>query len=1030
MVGVVTTALPALPTTATTTNNNNFLLPDNSSSAVDGSLPRKSSLMKQGSGRRSEKKKTVSFSYPSAITDRTVASAPDCLCYMQNGSELIKIRSNGRQYRRLYLLSSDYQELVWHPSSKKPNKAKLLVSQIKEVRCGRNTEILRNLKESELPNVNEGCMFSIIIGDSFDSLDLVAASVDEAKIWITGLTCLITGKFKPCYYQKMKQVIPSTCQWLEGIFEDADTSGHGQLDGEEVVQLMKKINKNLSTSQIKHLLKEVKQSKDDDDFKLSQKEFVDVFKKFSTRPDIHFLFIRYAKEIDYMTCEELMLFVESEQGVADMTREKCVELIMKYEPSEDGRLNSYIGIDGFTAYLSSEECFIFNPMQTHVCQDMNQPLSHYFVASSHNTYLLKDQLLSKPSLDGYIYVLKKGCRLVKVDCWDGPDNEPVVHRGNFMTANLTFQSVIRAIDLHAFHSSDFPVIINLVVHCGLPQQHVMASILKDVFKKKLLVPSSTSSSHHLPSPTVLKHRILILSQKLSSGGDDDDDNNDDVDDDEDEDVDGKYYEHDGDDDDNDDNLCKELASLVYLSKSSRKFKKYFDDSLISSPTTALKLANTHHEELIQMNKTCLSLVFPNKMRLDSSNYHPQDLWNCGCQFVTLNYQTCGVMMDLNDGLFSQNGSCGYVLKPMIMREKIGSFKANSKGVIPGVSPQILHIKIISAQNLPKPEGAASKSMTLDPYVTIEIIGIPADCMERRTRTIQHMETSTATVGPIYDESFEFELNLMEMAMVRFAVLDDEFIGDEFIGQHTIPACCLLPGYRNLPLKSSSGDCIKDCLLFVHIVIDNKKEKSKASRRGSLLSKKRFADEDFIQLKLTGLKAVDDVFRSSSLSRKEACELSSRVHSSFVMLRELCGLAPICNIKQTVRQLFVRVQNLGESVSLEVNVVDGCPMLNVTGVVPDVIKKTLAVFEMFVMDNKNLEEKANKIIDKLSSCRSSAMTYHDNLSNMAASNGFKGKKLNKTLENYAWNIRVLKGQEDLMRQARIKSMEHLKQVQLD
>lgn len=35
--------------------------------------------------------------------------------------------------------------------------------------------------------------------------------------------------------------------------------------------------------------------------------------------------------------------------------------------------------------------------------------------------------------------------------------------------------------------------------------------------------------------------------------------------------------------------------------------------------------------------------------------------------VALNFQTAGVEMDLNDGLFSQNARCGYVLKPRIMR---------------------------------------------------------------------------------------------------------------------------------------------------------------------------------------------------------------------------------------------------------------------------------------------------------------------------------------------------------------------------
>ena len=48
-------------------------------------------------------------------------------------------------------------------------------------------------------------------------------------------------------------------------------------------------------------------------------------------------------------------------------------------------------------------------------------------------------------------------------------------------------------------------------------------------------------------------------------------------------------------------------------------------------------------------------------------------------------------------------------------------------------------------------------------------------------------------NPLFDESFEFQINLPELALVRFAVLDDEFIGDEFIGQYTIPFDCMQTG---------------------------------------------------------------------------------------------------------------------------------------------------------------------------------------------------------------------------------------------
>ena len=68
----------------------------------------------------------------------------------------------------------------------------VFVDQIKEVRTGKNTEVLRNKDIAGI--YPDECAFSIIYGESFDSLDLIANTPDEANIWATGLTCLISGR--------------------------------------------------------------------------------------------------------------------------------------------------------------------------------------------------------------------------------------------------------------------------------------------------------------------------------------------------------------------------------------------------------------------------------------------------------------------------------------------------------------------------------------------------------------------------------------------------------------------------------------------------------------------------------------------------------------------------------------------------------------------------------------------------------------------------------------------------------------------
>lgn len=180
---------------------------------------------------------------------------------------------------------------------------------------------------------------------------------------------------------------------------------------------------------------------------------------------------------ELMPLDRFKLFLNRYQRESK-TEQECIEIINRFEPT-DSKMEHKFSLYGFTNYMNDHDQFIQNVYnETHVYQKMDLPLSHYFVNSSHNTYLSGDQLMSESDPQEYVKAIMRGARLLEADCYDGDDGQPKVFHNMTLTSKIRFEDILKAVKPYAFKQSPYPLIITIEMHCSLAQQKTMAELIK------------------------------------------------------------------------------------------------------------------------------------------------------------------------------------------------------------------------------------------------------------------------------------------------------------------------------------------------------------------------------------------------------------------------------------------------------------------------------------------------------------------------------------------------------------------------
>ncbi|XP_034861749.1 1-phosphatidylinositol 4,5-bisphosphate phosphodiesterase beta-1 isoform X2 [Mirounga leonina] len=754
------------------------------------------------------------------------------------------------------ILRTDPQGFFFYWTDQNKETELLDLSLVKDARCGKHAKAPKDPKLRELLDVGnigrlEHRMITVVYGPdlvNISHLNLVAFQEEVAKEWTNEVFSLATNllaqnmsrdAFLEKAYTKLKlQVTPE-----------------GRIPLKNIYRLFSADRKRVETALEACSLPS---SRNDS---IPQEDFTpEVYRVFLNnlcpRPEIDNIFSEFgAKSKPYLTVDQMMDFINLKQRdprlneilYPPLKQEQVQVLIEKYEPNSSLAKKGQISVDGFMRYLSGEENGVVSPEKLDLNEDMSQPLSHYFINSSHNTYLTAGQLAGNSSVEMYRQVLLSGCRCVELDCWKGrtAEEEPVITHGFTMTTEISFKEVIEAIAECAFKTSPFPILLSFENHVDSPKQQAkMAEYCRLIFGDALLMEPlekyPLESGVPLPSPMDLMYKILVKNKKKShkssegsgkkklseqasntysdsssvfessspGAGEADTESDDDDDDD-----DCKKSSMDEGTAGSEAMATEEMSNLVnYIQpvkfesfETSKKRNRSFEMSSFVE-TKGLEQLTKSPVEFVEYNKMQLSRIYPKGTRVDSSNYMPQLFWNAGCQMVALNFQTVDLAMQINMGMYEYNGKSGYRLKPEFMRRPDKHFDPFTEGIVDGIVANTLSVKIISGQFL--------SDKKVGTYVEVDMFGLPVDTRRKAFKT----KTSQGNaVNPVWEEEpivFK-KVVLPSLACLRIAVYEE---GGKFIGHRILPVQAIRPGYHYICLRNERNQPLMLPAVFVYIEV--------------------------------------------------------------------------------------------------------------------------------------------------------------------------------------------------------------------
>ncbi|XP_075702480.1 1-phosphatidylinositol 4,5-bisphosphate phosphodiesterase gamma-1 isoform X2 [Rhinoderma darwinii] len=418
--------------------------------------------------------------------------------------------------RRTFQVKLETRQVTWSRGADKVEGA-VDIREIKEIRPGKNSRDFDRYQEDATVRLEPDHCFVILYGMEFrlKTLSLQATSEEEVNMWIKGLNWLLQDTLQAPTPLQIER-------WLRKQFYSLDRNREDKISVKDLKSMLSQVNYRVPNMRfLRDRLMEVEQRNQE----INYAQFAQLYRSlmYNAQKTMPLPFLERGGErpelyrVSLLDFQRFLLDYQKEMWASDLSRVQEFMFHFLRDPLREIE-EPYFTLEEFVTFLFSKENSAWESVLDTVCpQNMDNVLSHYWISSSHNTYLTGDQFSSESSLEAYARCLRMGCRCIELDCWDGPDGMPVIYHGHTLTTKIKFSEVLLTIKEHAFVTSEYPVVLSIEDHCSIAQQRNMAQYFKKVFGDMLLTKPVDVNADGLPSPNQLKRKILIKHKKLAEG---------------------------------------------------------------------------------------------------------------------------------------------------------------------------------------------------------------------------------------------------------------------------------------------------------------------------------------------------------------------------------------------------------------------------------------------------------------------------------------------------------------------------------